>query len=65
MPVVDKSTPKPERKYISKQQIKRFNQQIQLDKKQLIKQKPGMKIEVLNGNGFAGWHQKQLSFSEK
>ena len=32
VPPVDKSTPKPERKYISKQQIKRFNQQIQLDK---------------------------------
>ena len=59
---VDKSTPKPERKYISKQQIKRFNQQIQLDKKQLIKQKAGVKIEVLNGNGFAGVATKAAKF---
>ena len=62
VPVVDKSTPKPERKYISKQQIKRFNQQIQLDKKQLIKQKAGVKIEVLNGNGFAGVATKAAKF---
>ncbi|MGC6367763.1 MAG: LCP family protein [Candidatus Marinamargulisbacteria bacterium] len=61
-PTFDTPTAKPERSYISKQQIKRFNQQLQLDKKQFIRQKAPIKIEVLNGNGFAGVATKAAKF---
>ncbi|MEK9727824.1 MAG: LCP family protein [Candidatus Margulisiibacteriota bacterium] len=53
---------KPEKRFVSKSQIKRVKQQIVLDNQQLIKNETPILVEVLNGNGIAGLASKTARF---
>ena len=50
------------KRYVTKNQIKRVNHQLSIDKKQSINVEDSISVEVLNGNGIKGLAAKTARF---
>ena len=56
---------KSKKRFITKKEIKRVGQQLLIDESQDIHAEPALKIEILNGNGYAGVATHTAAFLKK